>query len=708
MTSRFLLQLYSVKPQLRVWQRKPHARGQMAIFIALIFQVLFVLFAMAINVALVVHDKINLQSSVDLAAYYAAQRQAELLNVIGHENYMIRQSWKLLAWRYRVLGAAGNKEPFHPWRPESGPVHLETLHQHMISPQVSLDPAVCVGYSDMFLDVKPTESLCKKPITAIPKLPEITVIAGFIPANAIFAALAAKLSANFADECEKFGAINWYYASASLQAFREDQRNRKRMIYALANHLSEDDFEDLNGQSVNVGAEKTFLRNLTFGNKNNVVSFKVMNSLKGTQAQNVNQPPKWLSEININPIMMYVDPTTAAGCYSSWTTIDQLPQRPDARDLISAPLPNGFNAMDLIKWSTQGTNFLQSSDYNFSLGVEKNPWYMAYMGVSAETAPRQIFFPFGNAVRINARAFAKPFGGRVGPWYGSLWPQSSKQSTGPRIDLQVPPRADPNGISAFNDRLRLPNYSRFPGDKFGLTSQLALSSLKGFGPAPPGQVDFRVHYSNYLHVWMPIEKGWYNDPLAFDFVQPANNVAMRTMELAAITPDLFDISYYSVEPAFGVHYLPKLKQHSKALGIPDDLVIRGDLGQNDQLKNVAFSVQDQIAAATGTAVSGGASLQKGEAFYFVRDKANLLTGWTTGKYFFDYAGFPMEYFGKCDDPDDKYQKDKVPGSCFSKGGRTGYSVKLISRDALLKKTEHLIGGGQEKGFILNYPEQFGF
>ena len=35
--------------------------GQMAIFVALIFQVLFVFFAMAINIGLVVHDKINLQ-----------------------------------------------------------------------------------------------------------------------------------------------------------------------------------------------------------------------------------------------------------------------------------------------------------------------------------------------------------------------------------------------------------------------------------------------------------------------------------------------------------------------------------------------------------------------------------------------------------------------------------------------------------------------
>ena len=66
--------------------------GQIAIFVALIFQVLFVFFAMSINVALVVHDKINLQNSVDLAAYYMAQRQAEVLNVMAHQNYAIRQT----------------------------------------------------------------------------------------------------------------------------------------------------------------------------------------------------------------------------------------------------------------------------------------------------------------------------------------------------------------------------------------------------------------------------------------------------------------------------------------------------------------------------------------------------------------------------------------------------------------------------------------
>ncbi|HEX4922761.1 MAG TPA: pilus assembly protein TadG-related protein, partial [Bdellovibrionales bacterium] len=43
-------------------------RGQMALFVALLFQILFVFFAMVVNVGLLVHDKINLQNSVDLGA----------------------------------------------------------------------------------------------------------------------------------------------------------------------------------------------------------------------------------------------------------------------------------------------------------------------------------------------------------------------------------------------------------------------------------------------------------------------------------------------------------------------------------------------------------------------------------------------------------------------------------------------------------------
>ena len=64
-------------------------------------------FAMVINIGLAVHDKINLQNSVDLGAIYAAQRQAEVLNALAHMNYQMRQSYKLFAWRYLVVANLG-------------------------------------------------------------------------------------------------------------------------------------------------------------------------------------------------------------------------------------------------------------------------------------------------------------------------------------------------------------------------------------------------------------------------------------------------------------------------------------------------------------------------------------------------------------------------------------------------------------------------
>ena len=49
-------------------------KGQITIFIILTFQVLFVFLVMMINIGFVVHDKINLQNSVDLGVIYGAQK----------------------------------------------------------------------------------------------------------------------------------------------------------------------------------------------------------------------------------------------------------------------------------------------------------------------------------------------------------------------------------------------------------------------------------------------------------------------------------------------------------------------------------------------------------------------------------------------------------------------------------------------------------
>ncbi|NJL25350.1 MAG: hypothetical protein HC902_09335 [Calothrix sp. SM1_5_4] len=128
------------------------------------------------------------------------------------------------------------------------------------------------------------------------------------------------------------------------------------------------------------------------------------------------------------PTLLYVDVDNAAGCNASNQPIANLPQREVSRQLLQQPFPQGLGASDLFTWRQD--SFLADSDYQFSIGVEKNPWYMPYMGVKAQVAPRQIFFPFGDSVELVARAFAKPFGGRIGPWYQSKWDRGAQSSTG--------------------------------------------------------------------------------------------------------------------------------------------------------------------------------------------------------------------------------------------------------------------------------------
>ncbi len=234
-------------------------RGQAAIFVALMFNVLFVFFAMAINVALVVHDKINLQNSVDLATYYAAERQAEILNAIAHQNYAIRQSWKLLAWRYRVLGTMGMER--------SGVRHPVWMGDTSESPYAqAVTPSVCVTYKPTWMEVARGENLCNTPGLRIPPLPQVQVIAGFLGINTSLAALSTYLRGQFSLACEKHGAYNWWWSLSILHAFRIDQRNRKQIIKYLAENLSKNpngDFLDLDGNSVLAGARKTFEKNLT-------------------------------------------------------------------------------------------------------------------------------------------------------------------------------------------------------------------------------------------------------------------------------------------------------------------------------------------------------------------------------------------------------------------------------------------------------------
>ena len=667
-------------PTLKTESTLPLARirneqGQMAIFVAMIFQVLFVLFAMSINVALVVHDKINLQNAVDLAAYYGAQKQAEILNAIAHQNYQIRQAWKLLAWRYRVLGTMGlsSGSGLHPTRVPGVQGDDSQVFWEI--------PELCVSYRDVWIDgaAGNTENLCQKRQVNIPAIPFVPIRAPFNGFNAALSQISQSLRNSYKTSCEFHGARNWEFAATILHAFRLDQANRREVLYALARNLTaRNQLVDIQGEPVSKGVENTLKKNLTHGNATGGLEFEFYNSLQGVAEERV------FPKIVVYPEIAYMDisPTAADQCNTVTNFIPNgnaqsgaggLPMRGSARNLV-------LNRAGQLNDATRMW-YPPENPYALVTGVEKNPWVMAYVGVKATTRPRQLFFPIGDGVTLTARAFAKPFGGRIGPWYGSTWAPGAPASSGAPIDSLLPPRFIPGVTSDYSttNPARFPNYSKYPGDVVGLSSVLAQDGLfYQTGIMGGTSLDFFVNiqdpgpaskFGNDFLAWSP-QSGW---------------PAVRDYEIAAIAPDLFDITYYSIEPDYTGNYYnyfidPKVSANLFVEPRVPQFFVRPDLGSRDDVMTMNVRMQMERARAIGANTNvAKQSLQRDEAFYFAQDISHLLTGWVPNDEFGEYVQFPEHRFGKCD-PTMRDVQPSTPGMCPQAGGRVGYSVKLVSRE----------------------------
>ncbi len=662
-------------------------RGQIAIFIALIFQVLFVFFAMVINVGLLVHHKINLQNSADLAAYYGAAKQAEMLNAVAHMNYQIRQSWKLLSWRTRIIGTAGYGD--HPRSEVEGASRLDDRDEEYAS-----IPAMCVTYKPTWEQMPPNETTCKKMNAGtvnIPNIVPLRVISPIIPNTRRLSDFTFNARDTAIAQCEQYGSANWHFLAQVVFGYKQDQANRKAIIYALANAMSSNpaDFVDIDGAQVSVGIRKTLEKNLTFANRTSLHDFKVFNSLAtaGCGAIGDNEkPPGWLSEIQTAPGYAYTDTECGGNLRFYAEDFSRAPR-------YSAENPSLFD-QDIFEVTSQEVPGLWRS----SLGVEKNPWCMAYVGVSVKTAPQIPFMPISQPIELKATAYAKPFGGKIGPWYNQSWQRGSNRSGGGRkVDPLWPPRSDESGqIADIRDQTRYPNYSRFVGDSVGVNSKMVMAYTGGpFNGTRPHDWDYWI---NAMTLVNDIQANPAGDLLPWD-VFANRTVKARDLEIAVIAPDLFDTTYYSIDPDFYNNYFLRLQAGLNAAGSGERF--RADLGwRQDDPDYGSFSIKSQIELVNNSARP---TFDFENALrYVLKDFAQLLTSWSEND-LSDYSLKP-EIFGQCNLPiyDESGQPVHTAGSCVS-GGRTGYSVKLVSGDMLRASNLPLGGEGAGEGPLLNPP-----
>ena len=665
--------------------------GQLSIFAILIFQALFVLFALSLNITLSVHDKINLQNSVDIATYYGAMKQAEMLNAIAHINYQIRQSWKLMTWRYRVLGSVGITNTYAPFAQ-----FIEREHfLPVLGPSKAPGPYFfCVGHKWWGIPINQTggavaihsvddDLLCTKMDTHI-NAPSIPVISGALGglSNAIAGVqnLAQNIGTRLSHQCEVYSFNSWFLGAQVFVKYREDQSARKAMIYKLAEIMAQG--KDIDGQDIEEGVRKTFEKNLTFINKESYQAgdLKQFSSL---QHPSPVEPQRWIKDNPLYHLGLYSEFIGRGGCTKKLNYL-QNPPREVAHDSAVIKLQRILS--NTHHWPACARD---QDVCGASAGLRKNLNFMIFYAVKAELDyHNQIFLPFGPGnVKLKAQAFSKPFGGTIGPNKDKdpLLPDSS--------------RSRPTHPNQADQSRTTPNYSRYPGDRYGLRSSYVHRYWANHIKKNPRASKNTLNYTkdNFPHD---------RDPLVRDHNLGSTEIPERKWEIMAVSPDLFDVTYFTILPYYQWTYFPKIR------GLLSMIEVRGDLGTyydpgSDNfidpglLYQVGANNNFDSGSGSEDTVWQSSLLQTPIAprkdrrpFYKIGDFNLLLTGWNPLKNKYtptdDYSLIGQTLFAKCNVwvhssrsgvNKTRDSKGKIATGCIY-GGRMGYSVKMISKEYL--------------------------
>ncbi|AZZ38092.1 hypothetical protein CIK05_15220 [Bdellovibrio sp. qaytius] len=800
-------------------------KGQVGIFVALIFQVIFVFFAMLVNVGLVVHHKINLQQSTDLAAYYGAMKQAEIMNVMAHVNFQIRQAWKLMAWRYRVLGTFGieqnNRGSVVPIQfPVSWPNAAQLRPRYNSASRdfscngagpnsqgltITDVPFMCMGHNGfgdwISAPTGQTETYCKMDCKTIESMGAFEIseiksvgtaaIFGNNFGNSVQAAIN-KANGILKDVCRSLGPISTQMLALYYGNYIKDTQNRRAFIYMMNKNLGlrEDQMLDIEGNNILKGVQNTLKNNLTEANLTSMADSNI-STLNGVKSfgGGTSFAEAMLKEITFQRLLFFlVDCDYSA---KSSTSVKSLYQGGSSEldPNILADLPQILDGAGVT--SIQDL-FRLNNDQSNTIGYEKNPWIQVYYGVKATSEPKIPFLPLAK-IKLHAVSFAKPFGGTIGPWYFKNWDSGTDDNKGRadwenRTDMNLP-RRNISGLPAVptlkESRDFFFNYSTHVGDTFsngsassdpsnkaGLANtdivalyhnMLANKYGKGNSPSSSDKIiepranEFQKpkrwpKYADWFHLAGDVrDPTW--DPLAVDRQDGASNpknTYMRDIEISVVSPNQFDATYYSIEPDYFSNYADKLKPDIIAkiagvTGISQAPALPLDFGhrRGSQIPGIPvnFDVRHQIqvthdlfkeAAADIVGLNGNANPAMRFGLDVLASKqSSILTGWTfLNLSSVGYSTFPgpetgggkfSMLFGTCDKNPAMnpwtdnftapYEIDKelppVPGNCVT-GGRTGYSVKLISSELLRPgKTFDNLGGPGTTGQIKNpVPEEF--
>ena len=760
-----------------------NAKGQIAIFVVLIFQVLFILFAMTINIALVVHDKINFQNSLDMAVYYGAKQQAEVLNAMAHINYQMRQNWKLLAWRYRILGTLAQHQgwpsssgPKEYWCPQNSFGNVDCANVPPGTQQACNQAQSRLPYTGNYCDrqyfscisadlwkrgidtsTSPGQNLCTKKAVNIPAVEPLQTVpsAGFMAFTQLASSGVDQLIDEVNKSCPKEKTLNWLMTQFFLTHFRLDQRDRKSMIREIFNRSLKLG-KDLDGKSIFEGAKKVFFNNLSSANRKNVQSLpdyglKDFNSFQDENFDSIFKP------VDVWPVLQFMDfgqNQQNQQCISFNVKRHYNPENTNMNfQTLFNQMKINLNTHVLESHLGAAQKYLFQFNYgqnafkrsvsgggdpikSLILGFVKNKEKTLYYGLTGalKYLPQNQIFSLilTPNIELKGSAFAKAFGGRFGP---------QPHQMDHLIPVHYPGASTQIPSSSVNVVLLQPNHSRWPGDKWGLIARELhynnqsnpYSNFLNKRPDYPQTRQRAYSIESFFH--LIFYSGLADDPLSRPLDSTMGSTFMRMMELMALYPDVYDLSYYSIAGNYMQTYFPRIckllkggdcqtNARNKIANLHFESYIRGDFGwpetdyyisKNQSEKRVDLSIApyflkggdyninineitvppDDSSNRPMPAKKIGnnfPALTQGKIFYpWLAQELpdHLLSSWASTiapeKLNYDTYQLSSSSFLKC--PGKALANMPVPSACAS-GGRSGYSVKLISCEIAASLPSH--------------------
>lgn len=457
-------------------------RGQLSIFMGITLILIMGMLAFIINVGLFVKAKINLQNSVDAAAYAGASVQARQLTNIAYVNWEMRNTFKEWMFKYYVLGQLGLLN--NPY--SLGPTALSGANTrfYLTNPDATVGGAsFATGYDkynvpSICIHNNSGNNIC--PLYTLPGIPRFEAI-GVAGISEIHEAFVNELVKEKSLNCiERSGlnfltALAWAYSSglkdipgtpvvatnrpgAWPQALELAMRMRNlEMIVNRPPVPRPIDFNEavqLSNQGVSFGLNERPVKAFMSAYRN--LSGGKYKSESGNGQDEFSQSFK-LTEIAPTPYQ--AQPNTVSSFLIPNTF--KFPEAQPATtkhylDLQAMPINYStmFSTFAARSGTYEGSTTSEGACVisktampipGYILGFAKNPEVMTYYAVKGEAEFTGLFFPGSTgSVKLTAYAAAKPFGGRIGP---KLFHFSDNGATlEPRNDLQKKSTAYVSGI----------------------------------------------------------------------------------------------------------------------------------------------------------------------------------------------------------------------------------------------------------------------